>query len=53
MFCLDIKLNKIKIGSAIIRTINEYCINNGHITEQLVLSELMILLPTERREKKT
>jgi len=48
-FCLGIKLNKIKIGSAITRAINEHCTNNGHTTEQLVLRELMILLRTGRR----
>jgi len=52
MFCLDIKLKKIKIGLAIISTINEYCVNNGHITEQPIFRELMILLRTGRRGRR-
>jgi hypothetical protein len=53
MFCVEIKLNKIKIGSAIIRAVNEYCINNGHTTEHLVLLWINDFTTYGKTRKKT
>jgi len=53
MFCMGIKLNKIKVGSAIIRAVNEYCINNGHITEQPVLRRINYFTMYRKTRKKT